>query len=144
MFYTLDVRIEVRISKEVSEERLSGWLSLDSPESNQADLNRCTHPWELLKRPGRKKWMRGTKAVNPLCYSGLTTSLLCRPLMCNYTRRAGHHRLNLVCISNLQSWSCSGSRCSPLCSLCVGATLSETCLPSKRPSSPDGSSETGG
>lgn len=62
MFYTLDVRIEVRISKELSEERLSGWLSLDSPESNQADLNRCTHPWELLKRPGRKKTNEGHKS----------------------------------------------------------------------------------
>lgn len=67
------------------------WLTIsdDSPESDQADLNRCTHPWELLKRPGRKreresggkKRVSGTIAVSPVSDSSLPSSLLHGPLM---------------------------------------------------------------
>lgn len=38
-------------------------ISDDSPESNQADLNRCTHPWELLKRPRRERGRGGGGGV---------------------------------------------------------------------------------
>lgn len=53
---------EVKVKQD--EEFIRSAISDNSPESHQADLNRCTHPWEPLKRPSRKTDEDTKAAVN--------------------------------------------------------------------------------
>lgn len=46
--------MRLKFQRNLTQRLIRRSISDDSPESHQADLNRCTHPWELLKRPGRK------------------------------------------------------------------------------------------
>lgn len=95
--------------------RIEVKASVDSPESHQADLNRCTHPWELLKRPGRNT-NEENKSAKFLSCDGFVPSVLWAPLM----HFISHH-LTGTC------WGFKSDGC------CIEAP------PSKRPSSPDGS-----
>lgn len=62
-------------------ERIRWTISGNSPESHQADLNRCIHPWEPLKKARQKKMSErhksGRESESGLMHSGLLVSLIC-------------------------------------------------------------------
>ena len=70
------MRNEVKFQRSFTKALIRWPICNNSPESHQADLNRCTHPWEPLKRPGRKT-SQGHKSRECPEQSGLMSCVLC-------------------------------------------------------------------